>query len=87
MNEAPKTLKEDKPRTSPYVTRATSCYVIVEGKFYSAGYTLCVCKTKKVAVKKCRDDGFSYCRKDDLWSGEHYGDSYFRRIEREDFYT
>ena len=88
MQQAPETLQQ--PTTTergPLGSSEAPCYVIVEGKFYADGFTLCVCKTKRRAIKKCRDDGFSYCKKDDLWSGERFGNSYYRRIVAEDFYT
>jgi hypothetical protein len=87
MKQATETRQElTTGKRSPPGASVATCYVIVEGEFYSEEHTLCVCKTKKIALQKCRFDGFSYNRKDDLWSGERCGQSYYRRIEREDFY-
>ena len=59
------------------------CYVISQGLHHQESYVLCVCRTKKIAVEKCRKDGYSYYRKEYLWdNGEYY-----REVKREIFYT
>ena len=45
-------------------------YIVTEGPHYCDGYPRFVCKTKKIAVQRCRNDGYKYSRKDDLWSDE-----------------
>ena len=42
-------------------------YVIREGKWYTDGYFVSVCLTKKSADRFCRKDGFKYSKKDDLY--------------------
>ena len=57
-------------------------YLIVQAKNYTDGYPLSVFKTKKIAVKRCRQDGYKYSKQYDLWSNE----THWRTINRIEFY-
>ena len=57
-------------------------YLIMQGQNYADGYPCVVYKTKKNAVKQCRQDGYKYSKQYDLWSNE----TDWRRINRIDFY-
>jgi len=43
-------------------------WLIEEGVNYtSTGWPECVCKTKEVAMELCKNAGYTYSKKDDLW--------------------
>jgi len=61
--------------------KARTCYVIKEGEFYSSkNRVYCVCRTKEIAHKKCKADGFTYSAEDGLWFGTKWKKRYYREI-------
>ena len=61
-------------------------WVVMQGQVYDSAYVECVCKTKAIAEKLCREEGFKYCKKEDVWLGKLYNISYYREVVPEDYY-
>lgn len=46
-------------------------WIIEEGVYYNdLPYYTVVCRLKKIAVEKCKKDGFKYNKKQDLWCND-----------------
>lgn len=61
-------------------------WLIEEGIYFDdMPYDTVVCELKKIAIKKCRDDGFKYNSKQDLWCNDK--EEKWRHVIRTEFYT
>jgi hypothetical protein len=63
-----------------------SCYLILEGGDYTGmNFYLCAYGTKKDAEDRCRNDGFLYSLKEQLWLKDD--EQIHRTLEKIDFYV
>lgn len=63
-------------------------WLIEEGRYYSEGYPLRVCRTKKIAEKTCRNAGFKWDSEQKLFLHDTYlGDDFgtYRRLNKMDY--